>query len=67
MRSLSFDASPVVPARLFYLALLWPLVGVANRLEHRVGTCYGYETNPWDASANGSGPTAKPIATRTGG
>jgi polar amino acid transport system permease protein len=37
-RSLTFNASPVVLAGLFYLALLWPLVRLASRLEHRVGT-----------------------------
>jgi polar amino acid transport system permease protein len=37
-RSLTFNASPVVLAGLFYLVLLWPLVRLASRLEHRVGT-----------------------------
>src|SRR5258708_15687703 len=36
--SLTFNASPVVLAGLFYLVLLWPLVRLASRLEHRVGT-----------------------------
>jgi len=36
-RSITFNASPVVLAGLFYLALLWPLVRLASRLEHRVG------------------------------
>lgn len=37
-RSLTFNASPVVLAGLFYLALLWPAVRLASRLEHRVGS-----------------------------
>jgi polar amino acid transport system permease protein len=37
-RSLTFNASPVVLAGLFYLVLLWPAVRLASRLEHRVGT-----------------------------
>jgi polar amino acid transport system permease protein len=37
-RSLTFNASPVVLAGLFYLVLLLPLVRLASRLEHRVGT-----------------------------
>jgi polar amino acid transport system permease protein len=37
-RSLTFNASPVVEAGLFYLVLLWPFVRLASRLEHRVGT-----------------------------
>ena len=36
-RSITFNASPVVLAGLFYLVLLWPLVRLASRLEHRVG------------------------------
>src|SRR4051794_33945920 len=36
-RSVTFNASPVVLAGLFYLVLLWPLVRLASRLEHRVG------------------------------
>jgi polar amino acid transport system permease protein len=37
-RSITFNASPVVLAGLFYLVLLWPAVRLASRLEHRVGT-----------------------------
>lgn len=37
-RSLTFNASPVVLAGLFYLVLLWPAVRLASRLEHRVGS-----------------------------
>jgi polar amino acid transport system permease protein len=37
-RSLTFNASPVVLAWLFYLLLLWPAVRLASSLEHRVGT-----------------------------
>jgi polar amino acid transport system permease protein len=37
-RSLTFNASPVVLAGLFYLVLLWPAVRLASSLEHRVGT-----------------------------
>lgn len=36
-RSITFNASPVVLAGLFYLVLLWPFVRLASRLEHRVG------------------------------
>ncbi|MDB5655500.1 MAG: amino acid transporter permease [Tardiphaga sp.] len=36
-RSITFNASPVVLAGLFYLVLLWPAVRLASRLEHRVG------------------------------
>ena len=36
-RSVTFNASPVVLAGLFYLVLLWPAVRLAARLEHRVG------------------------------
>ena len=37
-RSLTFNASPVVLAGLFYLLLLWPAVRLASSLEHRVGS-----------------------------
>ena len=36
-RSVTFNASPVVLAGLFYLVPLWPAVRLAARLEHRVG------------------------------
>lgn len=35
-RSLTFNQSPVVLAALMYLALLWPMVRLAGRLERRV-------------------------------
>jgi polar amino acid transport system permease protein len=37
-RSLTFNASPVVLAGLFYLLLLWPAVRLASSLEHRIGS-----------------------------
>ena len=35
VRSITFNASPIVLAAAFYLALLWPLVRLSSRLEHR--------------------------------
>lgn len=34
-RSVTFNATPIVMAAGFYLVLLWPLVRLASRLEHR--------------------------------
>jgi polar amino acid transport system permease protein len=35
-RSLTYNASPLVMAGLIYLAVLWPLVRLAARFEHRL-------------------------------
>lgn len=35
-RSLTYNASPLVLAAAFYLALLWPMVRLIGRFEHRV-------------------------------
>jgi polar amino acid transport system permease protein len=35
-RSVTFNASPIVLAALIYLAILWPVVRLVSRLEHRV-------------------------------
>ncbi|TDT99650.1 amino acid ABC transporter membrane protein 2 (PAAT family) [Azorhizobium sp. AG788] len=37
-RSLTFNSSPIMLAALIYLALLWPVVRLMSRLEHRLGT-----------------------------
>ena len=36
-RSLTYNSSPIVLAALVYLALLWPVVRMVSRLEHRLG------------------------------
>src|SRR5262245_19905650 len=36
-RSLTYNSSPIVLAALMYLVLLWPVVRLISRLEHRVG------------------------------
>jgi polar amino acid transport system permease protein len=36
-RSLTFNSSPVVLAAIMYLMILWPLVRLVSRLEHRIG------------------------------
>lgn len=36
-RSLTYNSSPIVLAALVYLVLLWPVVRLIGRLEHRVG------------------------------
>ncbi len=36
-RSLTYNSSPIVLAAAVYLLLLWPLVRLASRLEHRLG------------------------------
>jgi polar amino acid transport system permease protein len=36
-RSLTYNASPIVLAAGIYLLLLWPVVRLVNRMEHRVG------------------------------
>jgi len=36
-RSLTYNSSPVMFAAVVYLALLWPVVRLVSRLEHRVG------------------------------
>ena len=35
-RSVTYNTSPIVMAALIYLALLWPVVRLMSRLEHRV-------------------------------
>jgi len=35
-RSITYNASPIVLAALIYLALLWPLVRLVSRFEHRL-------------------------------
>jgi len=35
-RSLTYNASPIVLAAAIYLALLWPVVRLVSRMEHRV-------------------------------
>jgi polar amino acid transport system permease protein len=36
-RSLTYNSSPLVLAAIIYLALLWPVVRIIRRLEHRLG------------------------------
>jgi len=36
-RSLTYNASPIVLAAAIYLAILWPVVRLLSRLEHRLG------------------------------
>ena len=36
-RSVTYNASPIVLAALIYLVLLWPLVRLVSRMEHRLG------------------------------
>jgi len=36
-RSLTYNTSPLIMAAALYLVLLWPLVRVVRRLEHRLG------------------------------
>ncbi|WGF88649.1 amino acid ABC transporter permease [Marinivivus vitaminiproducens] len=36
-RSVTYNASPIVLAALIYLVLLWPVVRLMSRLEHRMG------------------------------
>jgi polar amino acid transport system permease protein len=36
-RAVTYNASPMVLAALIYLVLLWPLVRLVSRLEHRLG------------------------------
>ncbi|KAA2236315.1 amino acid ABC transporter permease [Salinarimonas soli] len=35
-RSVTYNASPIVLAALIYLAILWPVVRLTSRLEHRI-------------------------------
>jgi polar amino acid transport system permease protein len=35
-RSLTYNASPLVMAGALYLALLWPMVRLISRFEHRL-------------------------------
>jgi polar amino acid transport system permease protein len=35
-RSVTFNTSPIVLAAAIYLVLLWPVVRLMSRLEHRV-------------------------------
>ncbi len=37
-RSLTYNSSPIVLAAAIYLVLLWPVVRLVSRLEHRLGT-----------------------------
>src|SRR5918912_196988 len=37
-RSVTFNTSPIVLAALIYLAILWPVVRLMSRLEHRVAS-----------------------------
>ena len=37
-RSVTFNTSPIVLAALIYLVVLWPVVRLMSRLEHRVAT-----------------------------
>ncbi len=37
-RSLTYNASPIMLAAAIYLALLWPIVRLVSRMEHRVGS-----------------------------
>ncbi len=37
-RSVTYNASPIMLAALIYLVLLWPLVRLVSRLEHRLGS-----------------------------
>lgn len=37
-RSVTYNASPIMLAALIYLAIMWPLVRLVSRLEHRIGT-----------------------------
>ncbi len=37
-RSLTYNSSPIVLAAVIYLVLLWPVVRLVSRLEHRLGT-----------------------------
>lgn len=36
-RSVTYNASPIVLAALIYLVMLWPVVRLVSRLEHRIG------------------------------
>lgn len=36
-RSITFNATPIVMAAALYLVILWPVVRLLSRLEHRVG------------------------------
>jgi polar amino acid transport system permease protein len=36
-RSLTYNSSPIVLAALVYLVLLWPIVRLMSRMEHRLG------------------------------
>ena len=37
-RSVTYNASPIVLAAAIYLVILWPVVRLVSRLEHRVGS-----------------------------
>lgn len=37
-RSVTYNASPIVMAAAIYVAMLWPVVRLIGRLEHRLGT-----------------------------
>lgn len=36
-RSLTYNSSPLIMAAVMYLVLLWPVVRILSRMEHRVG------------------------------
>ena len=37
-RSVTYNATPIVMAAAIYLVIMWPLVRLVGRLEHRIGT-----------------------------
>src|SRR3989440_12949413 len=37
-RALTYNASPIVPAAAIYLLMLWPVVRLVSRMEHRVAS-----------------------------
>ncbi len=37
-RSVTYNASPIMLAALIYLVIMWPLVRLVSRLEHRIAT-----------------------------
>ena len=37
-RSVTYNATPIVMAAALYLVIMWPLVRLAGRLEHRIAT-----------------------------
>jgi polar amino acid transport system permease protein len=37
-RSVTYNATPIVMAAAIYLVIMWPLVRLAGRLEHKIAT-----------------------------